>query len=80
MKSTKRLAKTSPPCTRVWERRIKLLLGLKRISRVAAGCWPRTDGHRLSSPSAVTLDLVTRSGGWVSSQQVPLHLMVEVIY
>src|SRR5437773_9214953 len=48
----------------VWERRIRLLPGWKRIFRLAVGCWPGSDGHHPSSPSAATRATPISSGGW----------------
>src|SRR6266542_2709007 len=44
MKDMKRSARTSLPCTLVWETRITFLPGLKRIFRAALARCPESDG------------------------------------
>src|SRR5437867_3169640 len=60
----KRSAKTSQQCTQVWEKRIRLLPGWKRIFRLAVGCWPGLDGHLLSSRFAAIRAPPTCCGVW----------------
>ena len=50
--------------TPAWGTRIKLLSGWKRISKLAAGYCPGSDGHQPSRRSAPTRAMPTSSGAW----------------
>src|SRR5437763_12184796 len=69
MNRARRSAMISQRYTQVWETRIKLLPGWKKIFRLAVDCWPGRDGHQPSSRSAQTRASPTSCGAWDSSYE-----------